>query len=397
MGFLDSLWNVFNPSTAQRPALERPVYQPNTLVFFGGSNSESIVSSIYSRIASDCAAVSFKHSKVDENGQPLRTVYSGLNHCLSVSANIDQTGRALIRDAVKMMLHEGHAVIVPVDIMYSRMGDGFRVDSLRVGKVTQWYPHSVTVDLYNDRTGEHQEVTVPKEDVAIVENPHYGVMNEPNSTLDRLKRKLQLLDKSDEDSCSGKLDLIIQLPYVIKSDARKQQADARRKDIEMQLSGSKYGIAYTDGTEKITQLNRSIDNNLQSQVEYLTKQLYTQMGISQAVLDGTGDNKALLDYYDRTIEPILQAIAEEIDRKILRRSLGRSFHRDRITFSKDPFKLIPVTEIADISDKLTRNAILTPNEVRGILGFAPSEEPDADTLRNRNMPDDLAGGYQNET
>lgn len=384
MGLLPGfLSNVFQARPRSEPMGTISYRNPIT-PYVTNTGDESIVNAIYNQIAVDCASVDLRHVVLDELGRETACPDSDMNHLLRVSANVDQTGRAFIKDLVGQMLSMGHAVVVPVD---TQVEDGrARIETLRVGRVTTWYPKHVAIDLYNDQNGNHKEIVMPKNSVAIMQNPHYGSMNAPNSTLSRLRRKLQLLDRSDEVSCSGKLDLIIQLPYMIKSDARKQQAESRRKDIEMQLSGSKYGIAYTDGTEKITQLNRAIENNLQGQVEYLTKQLYNQLGLSPCVFDGSGDERAMLNYYDRTIEPILQTIADEFTRIFLRDRNLKQPGEHRITFTKDPFKLVPVSQVAEIADKLTRNAILTPNEVRTILGFAPDNSSDANDLRNRNMP-----------
>lgn len=312
------------------------------------------------------------------------TIPSGLNECLTLNANLDQTGKAFLQDVVMSMMDEGVIAIVPVDTTFNPTVTGaYDINSMRVGKIIQWEPSHVRVRLYNEKTGYHEEVTLPKKVVAIIENPLYAVINEPNSTMQRLIRKLSLLDVIDEQSGSGKLDLIIQLPYIIKSEARKQQAEARRKDIEMQLAGSKYGIAYTDGTEKITQLNRPVENNLMKQIEYLTAMLYSQLGITQSILDGTADERTMLNYYDRTINPIITAIADEMRRKFLTktaRTQGQS-----IIYFRNPFKLVPVNELAEISDKFTRNEIATSNEIRQIIGWKPSDDPGADELRNKNL------------
>ncbi len=311
-------------------------------------------------------------------------VDSGLNNCLSIEANIDQTGRAFIQDAVMSMMDEGCIAIVPVDTDDDPDDTtGYKILSMRVGRIKDWYPKHIRVELYNENTGRKQDIIVPKDTVAIVENPLYAVINEPNSTMQRLIRKLNLLDAVDEQSSSGKLDLIIQLPYVIKSDARRKQAEQRRKDIEKQLAGSKYGIAYTDGTEKITQLNRSLENNLMKQIEYLTSMLYSQLGITQSILDGTADDKTMLNYYNRTIEPIISAIVDEMKRKFLSKT-ARSQNKS-IKFFRDPFKLVPVADIAEIADKFTRNEIATSNEMRQVIGWKPSCDPKADELRNSNL------------
>ena len=354
---------------------------------FTRGNERSIVTSIYNRMALDAAAIKFQHCKLDENGRFLETVDSKLNSCLNLEANIDQTGRALIQDIVMSMLDEGCVAVVPVDTTLDPDVTGsYDILSLRTGKILEWFPSHVKVRLYNERLGKKDEILVPKSTIAIIENPLYAVINEPNSTMQRLIRKLNLLDTIDEQSGSGKLDLIIQLPYIIKSDARRQQAEQRRKDIEMQLAGSKYGIAYTDGTERITQLNRAVDNNLMTQIEYLTNLLYSQLGITQSIMDGSADEKTMLNYYDRAIEPIVSAIVDEMKRKFLTKT-ARS-QRQSIMFFRDPFKLVPVNDIAEMADKFTRNEILTANEIRQIVGMKPSDDPQADELRNANMPDD---------
>ena len=344
----------------------------------------SIVTAIYNRIALDVASVAIKHVRVDQNGRYVDTIESGLNECLTLSANVDQTGRAFIQDVVLSMFDEGVVAIVPTDTTLDpRVTGSYDIHGLRAGKITQWYPDAVEVELYNEKTGRKEPVKLPKKTVAVVENPFYAVMNEPNSTMQRLIHKLALLDSVDEQSSSGKLDLIIQLPYVIKTEQRRRQAEKRRKDIEEQLAGSKYGIAYTDGTEHITQLNRSLENNLLHQVEYLTDQLYSQLGLTPEVFNQTADEKTMLNYNTRTIEPILAALCDEMRRKFLTktaRSQGQS-----IKYFAEPFKLVPVDKIADIADKFTRNEILSPNEVRSLVGFMPVSDPQADQLRNRNL------------
>lgn len=352
-------------------------------------NDRSIVTAIYNRIAIDVAAVSIKHVRLNDEGRYIEDIDSGLNNCLSVEANIDQTGRGFIQDLVLSMLDEGVVAAVPIDTTLNPYVTGsYDIQTMRVGKITEWMPEYIRTNIYNDRTGRHEDLTVPKRTVAILENPLYAVMNEPNSTLQRLIRKLNLLDTIDEQTGAGKLDLIIQLPYVIKTDARKKQAEARRQDIEMQLASSKYGIAYTDGTERITQLNRSVDNQLLTQVETLTSTLYGQLGITEEVMKGTADEKTMLNYYNRTIEPILSAITDEFIRKFLTKT-ARSQHQS-IKFFKDPFKLVPINNIADIADKFTRNEIMTPNEIRQVVGMKPSDDMAADELRNRNI--NQAGG-----
>ena len=347
-------------------------------------NERSLVTSVYNRIALDVAAIGIKHCKIDENGRYLYDMKSGLNNCLNLSANQDQTGRAFIQDVVMSMLDEGCVAIVPTDTTLNpKETQSYDILSMRTGKIIQWRPQQVQIRLYNEATGKKEELWLPKEYVAIVENPLYAVINEPNSTMQRLMRKLSLLDVTDEQTASGKLDLIIQLPYVVKTEARRQQAETRRKDIEMQLAGSKYGIAYTDSTERITQLNRSVENNLMKQVEYLTNLLYSQLGVTQAVLEGTADEQAMLNYYSRTIEPIVSAIVDEMKRKFLSKTARTQLQT--ITFFRDPFKLVPVNNIADIADKFTRNEILTSNELRQIIGMKPSKDPKADELRNSNI------------
>jgi len=347
-------------------------------------NERSIITSVYNRIALDVAALKIQHVRLDENERFLSVIQDGLNNCLTVEANIDQTARAFIQDVVISMFDEGSVAIVPVDTTTNPTISGaYDIQTMRVGQITAWYPQYVRVRVYNERTGRKEEVIVPKSTVAIVENPLYAVINEPNSTMQRLIRKLNLLDVIDEQSGSGKLDLIIQLPYVIKTEARRQQAENRRKDIEGQLSGSKYGIAYTDGTERITQLNRSVNNNLMSQIEYLTSMLYSQLGITQSILDGTADEKTMLNYNNRTIEPIISAIVDEMKRKFLTKTARSQLQS--ISFFRDPFKLVPVNDIAEIADKFTRNEIMTSNEIRQVVGMKPSEDPRADELRNKNL------------
>lgn len=347
-------------------------------------NERSIVSSIYTRIGMDVASITVQHVKLDQNGRYLETMNSGLNNCLSLEANIDQSARAFMQDVVMSMFDEGCVAIVPVDTSIDpKVSSGYDIHTLRTAKILEWYPKSVRVRLYNDKTGLKEDILLPKTMVAIIENPLYAVMNEPNSTLKRLIHKLNLLDAIDEQSSSGKLDLIIQLPYVVKSDARKQQADQRRKDIEVQLAGSKYGIAYIDGTEKVTQLNRPAENNLMGQIEFLTRMLYSQLGMTESVFDGTADEKTMLNYYNRTVEPVISAIVDAMKRVFLTKT-ARS-QRQTIMYFRDPFKLVPVNELADIADKFTRNEILSSNEVRAIIGYKPSNDPGADELRNKNL------------
>lgn len=349
------------------------------------SNERSIISSIYTRIGIDVASVELRHVRVDADRRYVEDINSGLNNCLTVEANVDQAARAFRQDIVMTMLDRGVLAIVPVDTTVNpSVSTGFDIKTMRVGHITQWFPQHVRVDVYNEATGRREEVTLEKRFVAVVENPLYAVMNEPNSTLQRLIRKLNLLDGSDEQIASGKLDLIIQLPYVVKSEARRQQAEQRRKDIEFQLKGSTYGIAYTDGTEKITQLNRPAENNLLKQVELLIEMLYAQLGLTKEVMNGTADEKAMLNYNNRTVEPILAAIAEAMRRCFLSktaRSQGQT-----VMYFRDPFKLVPVENIAEIADKFTRNEIASANDIRTVIGWKPSKDPKADELRNSNMP-----------
>ena len=358
-------------------------YRPDRMRFTRG-NERSIVTSVYNRIALDAASIDIMHVQLDKDNRFESIRESALNECLTRNANIDQTGRAFIQDVVMSMLDEGCVAIVPVDTTINpNISNSYEINTVRTAKIVEWYPAHVKVNLYNDRTGRKEDLILPKKTVAIIENPLYAVINEPNSTMQRLIRKLNLLDVIDEQSGSGKLDLIIQLPYVIKTDARRQQAEQRRKDIEMQLSGSKYGIAYTDGTERITQLNRSVDNNLMKQIEYLTSMLYSQLGITQAILDGSADDKTMLNYYNRTIEPIVSSIVDEIQRKFLTKTAITQ--KQAILYFRDPFRLVPVNEIAEIADKFTRNEIMTSNEIRQIVGMKPSKDPNADELRNKNL------------
>lgn len=357
-------------------------------------NERSIVTAVYNRIALDVAAVKIQHCKLDDNDRFIEIVDSKLNSCLNLEANTDQTGRGFIQDIVMSMLDEGCVAIVPIETTLDpKVTKSYDILSMRTGKIIEWYPQHVRVRVYNERTGLKEEVVLPKSSVGIVENPLYAVINEPNSTMQRLIRKLALLDVVDEQSSSGKLDLIIQLPYIIKTDARRQQADQRRKDIEMQLAGSKYGIAYTDGTEKITQLNRPIENNLMKQIEYLTSMLYSQLGITQSILDGTADEKTMLNYYNRSVEPIISAIVDEMKRKFLSKTARTQ--KQSILFFRDPFKLVPVNDIAEIADKFTRNEIMTSNEIRQVIGMKPSNDPKADQLVNSNLnqPDAMTDPY----
>ena len=378
-------WNAFmnRDPTYNRPIGPSYSYRPDRPRFTRG-NERSIVTSVFNRIALDVASISIQHCKLDENGRFLGTVDSKLNNCLTLEANLDQTARAFIQDIVMSMFDEGCVAMVPVDTTFDPQITGaYDILSIRTGKVVDWYPEHVKVRVYNEKTGRKEEVILPKAQVGIVENPLFAVVNEPNSTGQRLIRKLNLLDQIDEQTGSGKLDLIIQLPYVIKTDARRDHAERRRKDIEEQLSGSKYGIAYTDGTEHITQLNRPVENNLLKQIEYLRDMFYAQLGITQSILDGTADEKTMLNYYSRTIEPIVSAIVDEMNRKFLTKT-ARAQHQS-ITFFRDPFKLIPLTDLSDLANTLTRNGILTTNEFRQIMGVKPSSDPQADQLINSNI------------
>ena len=389
MGITDRLqhaWNAFLDNDRKRPYQDMGYFSYNKpdRVRFTRGNERSIVTSVYNRLALDVASIGIKHVRLDDNGRFIEEIQSGLHNCLNVEANIDQTGRAFLQDVVISMLDEGCVAIVPVDTTLNPLVSGsYEINTMRTAKIIEWYPAHVRVRLYNDRRGIHEEITLPKANVAIIENPLYAVINEHNSTMQRLIRKLNLLDVVDEQTSSGKLDLIIQLPYIIKSEARRKQADERRKDIEMQLSGSKYGIAYTDGTERITQLNRPAENNLMNQVEYLTNMLYSQLGLTQSILDGSADEKTMLNYYNRTIEPIVAAIVDELKRKFLTKTARAQ--KQSIMFFRDPFKLVPVENMAEIADKFTRNEIMTSNEIRQIVGMKPSDDPDADELRNKNL------------
>ena len=347
-------------------------------------NDRSIITSVFNRIALDVAAVDLRHCRLDEDGRYSEDIDSGLNNCLTLEANLDQTARALIQDCVLSMFDEGCVALVPVDTTKDpSFTDSYDILTMRTGSILEWKPSHVKVRVYNERTGKKEDITVPKRTVSIIENPLYAIVNEPNSTAQRLMRKLSLLDVTDEQTASGKLDLIIQLPYIVKTEARRTQANKRREDIERQLTGSKYGIAYTDGTEKITQLNRPVENNLMSQVEYLTNQLFSQLGITQSILDGTADEKTMLNYYNRSIEPIVSAIVDEMKRKFLSKT-ARS-QKQSIKAFRDPFRLVPVNDIAEIADKFTRNEIMTSNEVRQIIGMKPSDDPKADELINSNI------------
>lgn len=383
---LKHAWNAFrnkDPSGWRWDVGPGYYYRPDRIRLTRG-NERSIITSVYNRIAMDAAEIHIQHVRLDENDRFVEVIGSGLNNCLTMEANIDQTGRAFIQDAIVSMFDEGCVALVPVDTSFNPdVTNSYDILSLRTGRIVEWHPEHIRVDVYNERIGRKEEIMVPKSAAAIVENPFYAVMNEPNSTMQRLIRKLNLLDVIDEQSGSGKLDLIIQLPYIIKTPARRQQAEERRQDIEKQLAGSKYGIAYTDGTERITQLNRPVDNNLMSQIEYLTSMLYSQLGITQSILDGSANEATMLNYYNRTIEPILSAIVDEMKRKFLTKT-ARS-QKQSIAFFRDPFKLVPVNEISEIADKFTRNEIMTSNEFRQVIGMKPSDDPRADELRNKNL------------
>lgn len=356
--------------------LDRPRLSPK--------NERSIVTAVYTRLSVDVSAISIMHVKVDINDRFIEGLKTGLNNCLTCEANEDQTGRAFIQDIVLSMFDEGCVAVVPTDTKISPKNTAsFDIEKMRTGKIVQWYPKHVRVNVYNEQTGQREDITLPKNIVAIIENPFYSIMNEPNSTLQRLIRTINDLDLINKQNASGKLDLIVQLPYVIKNAARKEQAEMRRKDIEAQLIGSKYGIAYTDGTEKITQLNRPVENNLWTQVKELTSMLYNQLGLTEEILNGTADEKTMNNYYSHTIEPILEAIVDEFERKFLSKTARTQ--GQAIRYFRDPFKLVPVSELANIADKLTRNEIASPNEVRAIIGWKPADDPEADALRNRNI------------
>ena len=377
-------WNIFlNPNLFTNSTSGGSYYRPDR-PRLGTVNERSIITSIITKLAIDVSTIDINHCVLDDKDRYKDVINDKLNQRLSLEANIDQTGRAFIRDVVITMLDEGCAAIVPVDTTVDPNNtQSYEIDSMRCGKIVGWYPEHIMVNLYNDRVGYRQDVLVPKRNAAIIENPLFSVMNAHNSTLQRLTRKLALLDVIDEQSGSGRLDLIIQLPYTVKSQARKDQANERRAEIERQLRGSKYGIAYTDGTEKITQLNRPVENNLMKQIEYLTSMLYSQLGISQTVLDGTADEKTMNNYYTRTIEPIITSIVDEMNRKFISKT-ARS-QKQKILFFRDPFKLVPVSQIAEIADKFTRNEILSSNEIRQTIGRKPSDDPKADQLINSNI------------
>ena len=396
-------WNAFvddDSFASNTPVGYATYYRPDRVRTTRG-NERSIITAVYNRIAIDVSSITIQHVRLDDNDRFYEVIDSGLNRCLNLNANIDQTGRDFIKDVVMSMMDEGSVAIVPVDTdVDPTFTDSYDIRSMRTGKIVEWYPDSVKVRLYNDRTGRKEEIILAKRMVTIIENPFYAIMNEPNSILQRLIRKLNLLDAIDEQSGAGKLDLIIQLPYVIKSQARQDQAEKRRKEIERQLAGSKYGIAYTDGTEHITQLNRPVENNLMKQIEYLTSMLYSQLGMTTSILDGTADEKTMLNYHSRIIEPIITAIVNGMKWKFLSqtaRTQGQS-----VMYFKNPFNLVTVSEIAEMSDKMTRNEIMSSNEVRQIIGFKPSKNPSADELRNKNLNqpensnNDEGNGYEDE-
>lgn len=378
-------WNAFMNKDPTPPYLDGASYsnRPDRVRFSRG-NERTIVTSVYNRISIDCASISVKHVNLDERGRYVSDVDSGLNNCLTVEANIDQTGRALIQDIVQSMMDEGSVAVFPVNSDDDIQTHGsFEIYTLRTAKIIEWYPTKVRLRAYNDLNGQFEEIVMRKDSIAIIENPMYAVMNEPNSTMQRLIRKLGLLDYIDEHNGAGKLDLIIQLPYMLKTDSKRAYAESRKNQIEEQLSKSKHGIVYTDGSEHVTQLNRPVDNQLLSQIETLTRLLYSQLGLTEEIMNGTADEKAMTNYYNRTIEPIMATIVNEFKRKFLTktaRSRGQS-----VEFFRDPFKLVPTTELAELADKFTRNEIMSSNELRQVVGLQPSDDPKADELRNKNL------------
>lgn len=390
MSFIDRLqhaWNVFTNKEYETSFYKSGgvsySYRPDRVRYSKG-NERSIITSVLTRISTDASSIDLKHVRLDENDRYKETIKSKLNDCLTISANLDQTGRALRQDIIMSMLDEGCVAIVPVETNFNpNINNSYDIETIRTGKITQWFPDKVKINVYNEKNGQRQDVILPKSQVSIVENPFYSIMNEPNSTMQRLIRKLNLLDAVDEQSSAGKLDLIIQLPYAIKTEMRQKQAEQRRTDIEDQLNGSKYGIAYIDGTEHITQLNRPVENNLMAQIEYLQNLLYSQLGITQGIMDGTADTKTMLNYYNRIIEPILSAITDEMNRKFLTKTARTQ--GQCIKYFRDPFKLVPVDEVAEIADKFTRNEIMSSNEIRQVIGMKPSSDPRADELRNKNL------------
>lgn len=401
MGFRDRIshaWNAFVDPEANGSEYQMP-YAGTYGASFGLrpdrprvriSGEGSIISAIYTRLGVDVASVFIRHIRRDENGRYLETVNSGLNECLTVEANLDQAGTAFRQDMAMSLFDKGVIAIVPIETTINpKYTGGYDIRRMRVGEVVGWFPQHVRVKLWNQDEGRHDELVLPKRIVAIVENPLYAVMNEPNSILQRLIRKLQLLDQVDEVAASGKLDLIVQLPYVIKTEDKRIQANQRRKDIEDQLKDAKHGVVYTDGAEKITQLNRPVENNMLKQIEYLTEQLYNQLGLTKSVFDGTANEETMLNYYNRTIEPVLRAICEALNRTFVTKTARTQ--GQMIDFSRDPFKLVPISQLAEIADKFTRNEILSSNEFRGIIGFRPAEDPKADQLINANMPQAVSG------
>ena len=391
-------WNTFfnrDPTDDFKDVTISYSYRRDRLRLTKG-NERSIATSIFNRIALDVSSINIQHCKLDKNGRYISPINSKLNNCLTLEANKDQTSRAFIQDVVMSMFDEGCVAIVPIETTANpSITDSYDIYSMRTGKILEWYPDQVKVRVYNDRTGKKEDIKLPKSTVAIIENPLYAVMNEPNSIMQRLIRKLNLLDAIDEQSGSGKLDLIIQLPYTIRSEARRKEAEKRRKDIEMQLANSKYGIAYADATEHITQLNRSVENNLMKQIEYLTEMAYSQLGITQTILDGTADEKTMLNYNNRTVEPIISAIVDGMKRTFLSKTARSQLQS--ILFFNDPFKLVPISQIAEVADKFTRNEILTSNEIRQIIGMKPSDDLKADQLINSNIsqPNEVVEKYTN--
>lgn len=389
-----SNWEQRSPNLSQQYGLTQS-FRPdrNSLRI---TNERSIIASILTRMAMDVASIDLLHVRLDEDKRFLEEINSGLNNCLTVEANLDQAARAFRQDIAQTLFDEGVAAIVPVDTTLNpNVTGGYDILTLRVGKITEWMPKHIKVDLYNEEKGKRQQIVIPKKMAAIVENPLYSVMNEPNSTLQRLIKALNTMDMMDEKNAQGKLDLIIQLPYTIKSEARQQQAEKRRKDIEFQLTGSKYGIAYTDATEKVTQLNRPVENNLLQKVEYLTKLLYSQLGLTEEIMSGTADERAMLNYNNRTIEPVVTAIVEAMRRTFLTKTARAQ--RQSIVATRNPFRLVPVDQIAEIADKFTRNEIMTANEIRSVIGMRPADDPKADELRNSNMPQEEDSGLVGES
>lgn len=381
---LQHAWNAFtnNRDPTNYSQVTGYYARPDRIRYSKG-NERSIITSVFNKIANDASQIKIKHVRTDENGHYKEDINSPLNDLFNLEANIDQTGRAFVLDVIQSMFDEGVVALMPVDTDIDPETGSFKIESIRCCKIIKWYPKHVMLHAYNDRIGRYQDVMMPKSAVAIIENPFYAVMNEPNSTLKRLIYKLNILDAIDEQSSSGKLDLIIQLPYVIKTEQKRKEAEERRRQIEMQLTGSKYGIAYTDGTERITQLNRPVENNLMNQITFLMQTLYSQLGITDEIMNGTAEDTVMLNYYTRTVEPVISAIVDECKRKFLTKT-ARSQGQD-LMFFRDPFKLVPVGTVADMADKFTRNEILSPNEFRGIIGYKPSDDPAADELRNRNI------------